>query len=131
MEESIFTKIINGDIPCHKVYEDDRTIVFMDIHPIQTGAVLVVAKKQIDHIFDLPKEDYDAVMTTVHAVGKRLREIFPKKARVGVIIEGFDVPHVHVKVVPVDSGDELRHKPDMSAEPDHSALARIAEQLRF
>ena len=61
MEDSIFTKIITGAIPSHKVYEDDLTVAFLDIHPVQSGHVLVVSKKQIDHFDDLPDEDYQAV----------------------------------------------------------------------
>ena len=132
MEDSIFTKIIKGEIPSHKVYEDDKTMAFMDIHPIQPGHVLVVPKNQVGHFFDLPDEDYLALMVTVKKVAKRLREVFPDKARVGVIIEGFDTPeHTHVKVFPADGGYELRHAPDMSAEPDHSILAELAKRLAF
>lgn len=129
MEDSIFTKIIKGEIPCHKVYEDEATMAFMDIYPIQPGAVLVISKTQVDHFTDLSKADYDALMETVRVVSRRIREVFPDKARVGIIIEGFDVPHVHVKVVPINSGHELRHLPDMKADPDHAALAEYAKRL--
>jgi histidine triad (HIT) family protein len=132
MQDSIFTKIIKGEIPCHKVYEDDKTLAFMDIHPIQPGHVLVVPKKQIGHFFELPDEDYQALMATVKKVATRLKAVFAEKPRVGIIIEGFDLPdHVHVKVFPAGSGDELRSSPDMSAEPDHAALAEIAQKLAF
>jgi histidine triad (HIT) family protein len=132
MEDSIFTKIIKGEVPCHKVYEDEKTLAFMDIHPIQPGHVLVVPKVQVGHFFDLEYSDYQALMATVKKVAKRLKDVFVDKPRVGVIIEGFDLPeHVHVKVFPAASGDELRHSPDMSAGPDHEALAAIAEKLAF
>jgi histidine triad (HIT) family protein len=132
MADSIFTKIIKGEIPCHKVYEDDKTLAFMDIHPIQTGMVLVVPKVQVGHFFELTDNDYQALMATVKKVAKRLKETFTSKARVGVIIEGFDLPdHVHVKVFPADSGDELRNPPDTSLEPDQQALAALAEKLAF
>lgn len=131
-EDSIFTKIINGDIPCHKVYEDEKTLAFLDIHPIQAGQVLVVPKAQVGFIWDLSAEDYQAVMVTVHKVGRRLREAFPEKARVGVIVEGLDVAdHAHVKVFPFSGDDEFRYKPDMNAEPDHQALAVLAQKLAF
>lgn len=132
MGDSVFTKIIKGTIPCYKVYEDDKTLAFMDLHPIQTGMVLVVPKTQVGHFFDLPDDDYFALMTTVKQVAKRLQQIFPDKARVGVIIEGFDLPdHVHVKVFPANSGNELRNVPDMDSEPDHPALAALAQKLSF
>ncbi len=132
MEESLFTKIIKGEIPCHKVYENDKTIAFMDIHPIQPGQVLVVPKKQVGHFFDLPDEDYQALMMTVKKVAARLHQVFTDKRRVGLIIEGFDLPeHVHVKIFPASNGDEVRHNPDMEAEPDHLALSSMAESLAF
>ncbi len=132
MSDSIFTGIIKGDIPSHKVYEDNKTLAFMDIHPIQYGMVLVVPKKQVSHFFDLPDEDYLALMSTVKKVAKHLKVAFPNKDRVGVIIEGFDLPeHVHVKVFPADSGDDMRHLPDPNVEPDHEELAKLARKLAF
>jgi len=132
MEDSIFTKIINGEIPSHKVYEDEKTLAFLDIHPIQTGQVLVVPKAQVGFVWDLNPEDYQALMDTVQKVGRRLREVFTEKERVGVMIEGLDVTdHAHVKVFPFSSEDDYRHKPDMSVEPDHSALSELAAKLAF
>ncbi len=132
MEQSIFTKIINGDIPCHKIYEDEKTLAILDIHPIQPGQVLVVPKKQVAFVWDLENDDYTALMSTVQKVGRKLREIFPQKDRVGVMIEGMDVAnHAHVKVFPFSKGGEYRVLPDMSAEPDHTALAAMAEKLRI
>lgn len=130
MEDSIFTKIIKGEIPCHRVHEDDKSLAFMDINPIQPGMVLIVSKKQIDHIWDLPAEDYQALMETVRYVGVRLREVFPNKQRVAVIIEGFEVAHAHVKVFPVDNEHEVRAHPK-NVEPDHAALADLAKKLAF
>ncbi len=129
-EDSIFTKIIKGEIPSHKIYEDDKTIAFMDIHPIQPGMVVVTTKNQIDHVWDLPTEDYQALMATVRKVAKRLREVFAEKKRVGIMIEGFDVPHAHVVVVPVNNGKELRELAS-DTEPDHPALAALAKKLAF
>jgi histidine triad (HIT) family protein len=128
---SIFTQIINGEIPCHKVYEDERTLAFLDIHPIQPGHVLVVPKKEVSFVWDLDAEDYQALMATVKKVGQRLREAFPDKERVGVMIEGLDVAdHAHVKIFPFSKG-EYRRIPDMEAEPDHAALAEMAKKLAF
>lgn len=129
MQDTIFTQIIQGKIPAHKVYEDERTLAFMDIHPIQPGAVLVISKTQTDHVYDLSDEDYDALFRTVRRIGRTLRHAFPACARVGIIVEGFEVPHVHVKVVPVNSGAELRHLPDPEAAIDHDVLANYAQQI--
>ena len=132
MEESVFTKIIKGQIPCHKVYEDQHTMAFVDIHPIQPGHVLVVPKAQVGFVWDLTDEQYNALMQTVQKVGRRIREVFPDAARVGVMIEGLDVTdHAHVKVFPFSTGDQYRRSPDMSSQPDHTALAEIAQKLAF
>lgn len=131
MQDSLFTKIINGSIPCHKVYEDDKTLAFMDIYPIQKGQVVVVPKKQIGFVWDLPDEDYVALMLAVKKVGVKLRTVFPEKDRVGVMIEGLEVAdHAHVKVFPFSAGGEYRALPT-TAEPNHAELAEIAEKLRI
>ena len=72
MQDSIFTKIIKGEIPCHKIYEDDKTFAFLDIHPIQPGQILVVPKKQIADFYDLDNEDYVAFFGTVKKIAKKL-----------------------------------------------------------
>ncbi len=128
-QDSIFTKIIKGEIPCHKIYEDDKTFAFMDIHPIQPGHVLVVSKLQVETAWDLPDEDYQALMKTARKVAQKLREQFPDKQRIAIMIEGLDVPHPHVKIFPINTGSEFRAEPDMSAEPDHAALAQLAQKL--
>jgi histidine triad (HIT) family protein len=131
MQDSIFTKIIKGEIPSHKVYEDDRTLAFLDIHPIQPGQVVVVPKVQVGFVWDLEESDYTALMSTVQKVGRRLREVFADKKRVGVMIVGADVvDHAHVVVLPFDNFDEYRSKPT-ETEPDHAKLAELAERLRF
>jgi len=130
MAETIFTRIIKGEIPCHKVHEDDKTLAFMDINPVQPGMVLVVSKKQIDHVWDLPPSDYETLMKTVHGVSQKLREAFPNKKRIAVIIEGFEVPHAHVKIFPVDNERQVRALPT-HAEPNHSELAEMAKKLAF
>lgn len=131
MEESIFTKIVKGEIPCHKVYEDKFSFAFMDIHPIQPGHILLVAKKQVSNFYDLTDEDYQGLMAATKKIALRLKEFFPNKKRIGVMIEGLEVDHVHVKIFPIDTGDEYRAKPDLNAEPDHEALAELAKKLAF
>jgi histidine triad (HIT) family protein len=132
MQDSIFTKIIKGEIPSHKVYEDDATLAFLDIHPIQPGQVLVVPKKPTGFVWDLESEDYHRLMDTVQKVGRRLREVFPEKNRVGVMIEGLDVAdHAHIKVFPFNNEAEYRNVPNATVEPDHTALAEMAKKLYF
>ena len=131
MQDSIFTKIIKGEIPSHKVYEDDKTYAFLDIHPVQEGMVLVVPKVQVAEFMDLGDEDYIALWQTVKKVARRLQEMYPNKRRIAVQVEGLDVDHVHVKLFPIDTGDEFRAVADPHAEPDHAALAELAKRLAF
>lgn len=131
MQDSLFTKIIKGEIPCHKVYEDDKAFAFMDIYPIQRGQVVVVPKNQVGFVWDLSDDDYAALMLAVKKVGTKLREVFPEKDRVGVMIEGLEVTdHAHVKIFPFSAGGEYRALPTTD-EPNHEELARLAEQLRL
>lgn len=129
MASSIFTKIIQGDIPCHKVYEDDLTFAFMDIDPIQPGMVLVIPKKQIDNFEDLPDELVSAVMITSKKIMNALRKVFPEKKKIGIQIEGLEVPHAHVKLIPINSGAEF-HTPPSGTEPDHEKLAELALKIK-
>ena len=71
---SIFTKIIKGEIPCYKIYEDDKTLAFLDIHPESKGHTLVIPKNEVDKIYELPDEDYDALMSTVKKLSKHLEK---------------------------------------------------------
>ncbi len=128
MEDSIFTKIINGEIPCHKVYEDENTFAFLDIHPITTGHTLVIPKKQVEFLWDLEDEDYQAVMGTAKKLAAHLREALDVPY-VGMQVIGVDVPHAHVHLIPFYSVDEYRNVPDMNAEPDHATLAELVKRI--
>lgn len=129
-EPSIFTKIINGDIPCHKVYEDDKTFAFLDINPTVEGHTLVIPKTEVEFLWDLTEEDYAAVMATVKKLGLRLREVFAVPY-VGVKVMGTDVPHTHVHLLPFRSPTEYKSFSPLTTEPDHAALAAIAEKIRW
>lgn len=130
MADSIFTKIIKGEIPCHKVYEDDLTLAFLDIHPVQPGHSLIIPKKQIEFVWDLPAADYQALMNTTLKVAKRLRAVLSTNY-IGERIVGIDVPHAHVQLIPFNTVDEFKAPQDMNAEPDHPALAEMAKKLAF
>lgn len=127
MSDSIFTRIIRGEIPANKIYEDDLTLAFLTIAPIQPGHTLVIPKKQIDHLWDLPDEDYQAVMATTKLVAQRLREVL-KPDRVGVKVVGEEVPHAHIHLIPFDSVDQYNSRPG-TAEPEE--LSAMAEKLAF
>jgi histidine triad (HIT) family protein len=130
MTDSIFTKIIRGDIPCHKIYEDDRTFAFLDIHPLHQGHTLVIPKNQIEFVWDLSDEDYQAVMATSKKVAHRLRQVLPYSYIAQRVI-GVDVPHAHVHLIPFDTVDQLQQPQRFDIDPDHSALADLAAKLSF
>lgn len=131
MNDSIFTKIIKGEIPCHKVYEDDQTLAFLDIHPAQPGHTLVIPKSQEEFVWDLNAEEYEALMSTVKKVALRLREVMGRPY-VGEMIVGTDVPHAHVHLVPFSDSTQLKPQLDPNAPPaDSNELARIAAKLAF
>jgi histidine triad (HIT) family protein len=128
MQESIFTKIINSQVPCHKVYEDKLTFAFMDINPVQPGHVLVVPKAQIDHFDDLDDASYRAVWDTVKKIAKAQKKVFKTK-RIGVQVVGLDVPHAHVHLIPFNTVEEYRFVPP-NQEPNHDELARNAQKIK-
>lgn len=129
-EPSIFTKIITGEIPSHRIYEDDLTLAFLDIYPAVPGQTVVVPKKQVEFVWDLPDEDYQALMHTTKVVAQSLRSKL-KTTYIGTKIEGVEVPHAHVKVYPFNDVSEYNAPQDTSVEPNHQALARMAEQLKM
>lgn len=103
---SIFTKIIAGEIPSYKVFEDELTFAFLDIMPIQPGHTLVVPKTEVDYFLDVPEPYYSAVFKTAQHVGKAIHKATQCK-RVGTIILGWDVPHFHYHLVPMFGHGEL------------------------
>lgn len=130
MQDSIFTRIIKGELPCHKIYEDTFTLAFLDIHPVQPGHTLVIPKKQVPFVWDLTEEDYLALMETVRRVAHQLRTVL-KPGYVGEIIEGVEIAHAHVKLIPFTSVDQFRRLPNALEPPDHEELAAMAAKLKF
>ena len=129
MQDSLFTKIIKGEIPSHKIYEDEKTLAFLSIYPSVEGHTLVIPKAQVETLWDLTTEDYLAVMETTQKVALRLRDVL-RVERVGEKVIGLDVPHAHVHLVPFNSPEEYYAK-ETTDEPDHAELAAIAERLKF
>jgi histidine triad (HIT) family protein len=130
MQDSIFTKIIKGEIPSHKIYEDETTLAFLDIHPVAEGHTLVIPKRQVEFVWDLTDEEYSAVTETARKVALHLRDVLAVKY-VGERIVGTDVPHAHVQIIPFNDPETLHHSPDLNSEPDHDALAKVAERLKL
>lgn len=97
---TVFTKIIKGELPSYKIYEDDKTYAFLNIEPETPGHTLVVPKVEVDKIYDLEPEDYDAVMATVKKLAKHFDEVLGKRTMIKIV--GIDVPHAHVHLLPVN-----------------------------
>ena len=103
---SIFSKIVNGEIPSYKVAEDERYYAFLDINPLQKGHTLVVPKKETDYIFDLTDEELAGLMVFAKRVAKAIGKCIPCQ-RVGVAVLGLDVPHAHIHLVPLNDCNDL------------------------
>ena len=104
---SIFTKIINGEIPSYKVAEDDRFFAFLDINPNAKGHTLVIPKKEENKIFDLSKDDYLALNDFAYRVAKALEKTVSCE-RIGMSVIGLEVPHVHIHLIPINVMDDMR-----------------------
>lgn len=130
MQDSIFTKIIKGEIPSYKIYENDHVYALLDIHPVAKGHVLVVPKTQVAFVWDLDSDAYTALMMAVKKIALHLRDTL-NVPYVGEQIIGVDVPHAHVHLIPFSTIAEYRNHPDQDSEPDHRALAAVAEKIRL
>jgi diadenosine tetraphosphate (Ap4A) HIT family hydrolase len=125
---TLFTSIINGDIPGRFVWRDDRAVVFLTIAPIRPGHVMVVPIEEVDHWIDLDPDLAAHLMTVARDVGRAQQEAF-KPERIGMIIAGLEVPHCHLHLVPIGSEADLSFsRADHS--PDPAALDDAAERLR-
>jgi histidine triad (HIT) family protein len=104
---SIFTKIINGEIPCYKIAEDENYLAFLDVNPNAKGHTLCIPKQEIDKIFDMEEELYLGLMKFSRKVAKALEKTVPCK-RIGLAVVGLEVPHAHVHLIPLHDMDDMR-----------------------
>lgn len=114
---SIFTKIINGEIPSYKVAEDDHFIAFLDVNPNAKGHTLCVPKKEINKIFDMEEDHYLALMQFSRKIAKALEKTVECK-RIGVAVIGLEVPHVHVHLIPLQDMDDMRFERKVKLEKE-------------
>lgn len=125
---TIFTKIVNGEIPCHKIAEDDQYFAFLDINPLAMGHTLVIPKAEVNYIFDLE----DEVLAGLNVFAKRVAKAVEKSIeckRIGVAVIGLEVPHTHVHLVPLNAiGDLNFSNPKLN--PSQEELAKVAERIR-
>lgn len=125
---SIFTRIINGEIPSHKIEENDNFYAFLDISPLQKGHTLVIPKKEVDYIFDVEDDLLGEMMIFAKEVSKKIKKTFPCN-RIGVKVIGLEVPHAHIHLIPINSMNDMNFaqaKLDLSQDE----LADIAERIR-
>ena len=123
---SIFTRIIEGEIPSYRIYEDERTFAFLDIRPAAPGHTLVIPRAEVDHLFDLDTDDYQAVWATVRRLAPALRSA-TDAMRVAIIVAGFEVPHAHVHMIPARSMGDV-HLGSRQADP--AELEAMAGRIR-
>lgn len=106
---SIFTKIVNGDIPSYKIEEDDQYLAFLDAMPLVEGHTLVIPKKEVDFIFDLQSPDYTGLWSFAQKVAKKLEKAYPDK-RIAVAVVGLEVPHAHIHLIPIEKMEDMNFK---------------------
>lgn len=128
---SIFTKIINGDIPCYKIAEDDNCFAFLDINPNAKGHTLCVPKKEVDKITDMEEADYLELMAFSRKVGKAIEVAIDCK-RVGITVIGLEVPHVHVHLIPLNNMVEATFTKKIELSPDEfqEIVLKIRSKLK-
>ncbi len=125
---SIFTKIINREIPGHIVAEDDKYIAFLDINPLVIGHALVVPKQEVDYIFDLDDETLAGLYVFAKKVAHAIKKVVPCK-RIGIAVIGLEVPHAHVHLVPMQTvGDINFTRPKLN--PAKEEITEVAEKIR-
>jgi histidine triad (HIT) family protein len=124
---SIFTKIVQGEIPCHKVAEDEQFLAFLDIQPVEKGHTLVIPKKEVDYIFDLEEELYIGLHLFAKRVAAALEQTIECQ-RIGQTVLGLEVPHAHIHLVPLIDTGFIDISRRASMEPEE--FAKIAAQIR-
>jgi histidine triad (HIT) family protein len=125
---TIFSKIVAGEIPCHKIAENDDYLAFLDVMPLVTGHVLVIPKQEVDYIFDMEDDQLQRMMVFAKEVAKAVKAAIPCK-KVGVAVIGLEVPHAHIHLVPMSEiGDINFTRTKMSPTPD--ALAETAALIK-
>lgn len=125
---SIFTRIVNGEIPCHKIAETERCFAFLDIMPLAIGHTLVIPKRETDYIFDLNPEEYAALWNFARAIAPAIQKAVPCK-RIGVAVIGLEVPHAHIHLVPLQSVEDINFS-RAKLRPAQEELAHTAEAIR-
>jgi len=124
---TIFTRIVNGEIPCYKVAEDERFLAFLDINPLQEGHTLVIPKKEVDYIFDIENELHAGLWNFARKIARAIEKVVPCK-RIGITVIGLEVPHAHIHLIPLnDMFDMDFSRPKKTFTPEE--FRAIAEKI--
>ena len=125
---TIFSKIVNGEIPCHKIAENDEFFAFLDIRPLAEGHTLVIPKEEIDYLFDIDDERLGRMMAFAKKIASAQKQAIPCK-RIGVTVIGLEVPHAHIHLVPMQKESDM-HFGKEKLEPASEQLAEVAARIR-
>lgn len=128
MMPTIFTRIVNGEIPCHKIAETEDYLAFLDIRPLRAGHTLAIPKREVDYIFDLEDEELSGLMLFAKGVAKAIRQCVDCK-RIGVAVVGLEVPHTHVHLIPIHQISDMSFEKG-PIEMSQEELAQLAEKIR-
>jgi histidine triad (HIT) family protein len=124
---TIFTRIINGEIPCYKIAEDENYFAFLDINPLKAGHTLVVPKKEVDYLFDLEDNQLSGLILFSKKVASAIKSAFPCN-RIGIAVLGLEVPHAHIHLVPMDSMEDINFRnPKLKFTPEE--FSEIAKKI--
>lgn len=125
---TIFSRIVAGEIPSHKVAENEEFFAFLDINPVSEGHTLVIPKEEVDYIFDMDDNKLGRMMAFAKKVAAALKETVPSK-RVALSVIGLEVPHAHIHLVPINKESDMRFG-GQKDKPEPEELARLAEKIR-
>lgn len=124
---SIFTKIINNELPAFKIAENEHFLAFLDAFPVVKGHTLVIPKKEVDKIFDLDKDTYSELMNYAYEIAQAMEKVIPCK-RVGMAVVGLEVPHVHVHLIPLNQMSDMDFSKKIQLTKEE--MAEIAEKIK-
>lgn len=124
---TIFSKIVNGEIPCYKIAENDRFFAFLDINPVNWGHTLVIPKQETDYIFDLSDDEIGDMMKFAKKVAKGIKEAIPCR-KVGMAVLGLEVPHAHIHLIPLATEGDMDFK-NKVPNPDPERMAQVAQEI--
>jgi len=128
MENCIFCKIVKGELPCYKIWENEKFLAFLDINPVSLGHTILVPKKHIDYIFDLKEPLYSEIFKIAKKLSKAIQQAVGSK-KIGLAIEGIFIHHAHIHLIPVNKGNDLN--PTKAKKGDPRELLKIAESIRY